>query len=121
MQRLFSMFPAGLPGIALLLLRSSVAIGLLLDDYYHRQGLSGWTQGAAILLSLALFAGYLTPVAAAIGLLLHGLIWFKLGGGAAAAEVILCLDMTALAVLGPGAYSVDASRFGRRVIVWPPD
>jgi len=115
------MFPPGLPGLGLLFLRSSVAIGLLIDDYYRRQGLSGETQGVTILLSLALFAGYLTPVAAAIALLLHGLIWFKLGGGGAAADVIVCLDVIALAFLGPGGYSVDASRFGRRLIALPPD
>jgi hypothetical protein len=119
MQRLFSMFPQGLPGIGLLVLRFSVAISLLIDDYSHRQGLSGAFHAAAILLSIALLAGYLTPVATAIGLLLHGLIWFKLGGGWGAVDLIVSLDMIALALLGPGGYSVDAFRFGRRVVVLP--
>jgi len=119
-QRLFSMFPAGLPGIGLLFLRSSVAIGLLIDDYSHRQGLSAATHGAAILLSVALFAGHLTPIAAAIALLLQGLIWFKLGGSTAAAELIVCLDLIGLVLLGPGAYSVDSYRFGRRIVLPPP-
>src|SRR5215813_11607436 len=55
-QRLFSMFPAGSPGIGLLLLRVSVAIALLLEGYGHRQ--PGWIHAAAILLSITLFAGY---------------------------------------------------------------
>src|SRR5215469_8059785 len=114
------MFPAGWPGIGLLSLRSSVAIALMAENYGHRQGLPGWIQGAAILLSLTLFAGYLTPIVAAIGLLLHGLIWFKSGGGSAAVAIVVSLDMLAVALLGPGAYSVDASRFGRRVVVLPP-
>jgi hypothetical protein len=119
-QRLFSMFPPGLPGIGLLILRSSVAMGLLIDESAHRQGLSGVFHAAAILLVIALLAGYLTPIAAAIGLLLRGLIWFRLGGAWTAVDVIDCLDMVALALLGPGAYSVDAFRFGRRVVVLPP-
>jgi hypothetical protein len=116
MQRLFSMFPPGLPGVGLLLLRSSVAIALLLEG--HRQ--PGWIQAAAILLSITLFAGYVTPIAAGIGLLFHGLIWLTSGGGSAALLSIVSLDITALALLGPGAYSVDASLFGRRVVVLPP-
>jgi hypothetical protein len=74
-QRLFSMFPRGLPGLALVLLRFSVAISLLLEQYRHRQALSGWIQGAAILLSAALCAGYLTPITALIAAVFHGLIW----------------------------------------------
>ena len=76
MQRLFSMFPPGLPGIGLLLLRSSVAIALLLEGYGHRPG---WIPAAAIVLSITLLAGYVTPIAAGIGLLFHGLIWLTSG------------------------------------------
>jgi hypothetical protein len=117
-QRLFSMFPLGLPGIGLLLLRFSVAIALLLEGYGHRQ--PGWIPAAAILLSIPLFAGYMTPIAAAIGLLFHALTWLTWGGGTAALVSIVSLDITALALLGPGAYSVDASLFGRRIVVLPP-
>jgi hypothetical protein len=120
MQRLFSMFPPGWPGIGLLLLRSSVAFALLAESY-PREGLPGWLRGATILLSLILFAGYLTPIAAAIGLVLHGLISFKFGGDSAAVTLIVSLDAVALALIGPGAYSVDASRFGRRVLALPPN
>lgn len=118
-QRLFSMFPRGLPGLALLLLRASVAIALVLEDYAHRRALSSGMHGAAILLSTALCAGYLTPIAAALALLFHGLIWSRLGVGAAGGAIILFLDAMALALLGPGAYSIDSYRFGR-VLVVPP-
>lgn len=113
------MFPTGLPGVALLLLRASVAIALLLEDYAHRRELYGGMHGAAILLSTTLCAGYLTPIAAALALLFHGLIWSGLGVGSAGAAIILSLDAMALALLGPGAYSVDSYRFGR-VLVLPP-
>jgi hypothetical protein len=114
------MFPPGWPGIGLLFLRSSVAIALLLEGCCHRQHPPSWMQGAAILLSIALLAGYLTPIAAAIGLLLHALIWSRLGAGNATIAIVVSLDVIALALLGPGAYSIDCFRFGRRVVVVPP-
>lgn len=119
-QRLFSMFPPGWPGIGLLLLRSSVAIALLAEAYLHRQELPGWVHGAAVLLAVSLITGYLTPIAAAIALLFHVLVWSRLGVGGAALAVVVSLEIIALALLGPGEYSVDAYRFGRRVVVLPP-
>jgi|SRR5579863_7463625 len=113
------MFPQGWPGVGLLFMRSSVAIALLIEGFCQRQGLPGWVHAAAILLSIALFAGYMTPIAAAIGMLCHWLIWFRLDVNAAAA-IIVSLDMMALALLGPGAYSVDGYRYGRRVLEFPP-
>jgi len=104
----------------LLLLRSSAAIALLVENHGHRQDLPVWLKSAAIILSITLIAGYLTPIAAAIGLLIHGLIWLTLGGGSAASVIIISLDLIALALLGPGAYSVDASLFGRRLVILPP-
>ena len=104
----------------MLLLRASVAFALLLEDYAHRRELSGAIQGVVILLSTALCAGYLTPIAAALALLIHGLIWSSLGVSSAGGAIILSLDAMALALLGPGEYSIDAYRFGRRVVVLPP-
>jgi hypothetical protein len=118
-QRLFSMFPPGLPGLALLLLRASAAIALLLDGYGHRHGLPGWVQGATILLSIALSVGYLTPIAAMLAFACHGLIWLALGVDSTTAAIVFSLDALAVALLGPGAYSADSYRFGRRVVVLP--
>jgi hypothetical protein len=120
MQRLFSMFPAGLPGLALLLLRGSVAIALLLEDYGRRYAAFGWVEGATLLISAALAVGYLTPIAAVVALVFHGLIWLAAGIDSATVAVILPLDAMALALLGPGAYSVDSWRFGRRLVELPP-
>jgi hypothetical protein len=39
-------------------------------------------------------------------------------GGCAA---IAILNALALALIGPGAYSIDARRFGRRIVVLPPE
>ena len=119
-QRLFSMFPPGWPGFGLLLLRFSVAIALLAEACAHRQGLPDWLLGAAGLVAASLLAGYLTPVSAGLGLLLHLLVWFRLGSGSAALPAVVLLESTALALLCAGQYSVDAYRFGRRVVVLPP-
>lgn len=114
------MFPSGWPGFGLLLLRFSVAIALLAEACAHRQGLPDWLLGAAGLVAASLLAGYLTPVGAGLGLLLHLLVWFRLGSGGAALATGVLLETTALALLGPGQYSVDAFRFGRRILVPPP-
>jgi uncharacterized membrane protein YphA (DoxX/SURF4 family) len=116
------MFPPGLPGLGLLLLRLSVAIALLFDIYAHSGALPAWVHAVAIVISLAVSVGYLTPIAAAAALALHVLVWIACGAGvdAAAVAVILSCDTLALALLGPGAYSVDSRRFGRRLVVLPP-
>jgi hypothetical protein len=114
------MFPPGMPGLALLLLRASVAMALLFDGYGHRGALSGWLQGAVILLSAGIGVGYFTPIVAALALAFHSAIGLGLGTDNASTLVLFALDATALALLGPGAYSVDSYRFGRRLLVLPP-
>lgn len=116
------MFPPGLPGLALLLLRLSVAVALLLHAYAHQDGLPGWIHGTAILISLVVSVGYLTPIAAAAALACHVLVWLEVGAQADVVVVALvpAIDALALALLGPGAYSVDSRRFGRRLVVLPP-
>jgi hypothetical protein len=120
MQRLFSMFPTGSPGVALLLLRASVAIAIVVETYHHRQNLSGWIEATASVIAVAISAGCLTPIVAAMGLVFHALIWSALGVGSAPAATIVSLDAVALVLLGPGAYSFDSYRFGRRLVVLPP-
>lgn len=114
------MFPAGLPGLALLLLRASVAAPVLLDGCAHPRGLSAWMLGARLLLCMALSVGFLTPIAASLVLMCHLLAWSNLHGGAGLQSIVV-LDALVLALIGPGAYSIDARRFGRRLVVLPPD
>lgn len=111
------MFPPGLPGLALLSLRASVAIALLLEHYGHHQGLPGWMLAVAIVLSAALCLGFLTPVAAVAALVFHGSVWVAFGAESGTMAAMISLDAVALALLGPGGYSIDSYRFGRRIVL----
>jgi uncharacterized membrane protein YphA (DoxX/SURF4 family) len=119
-QRLFSLFPAGWAGFALLLLRASVGMALLLENVAHRHGLSRWIIGPSLVVCAALGAGFLTPIAAAMALGLHVLIWLSQSVDTPGTAAIICIDAIALALLGPGAYSFDSRRFGRRIVVQTP-
>jgi len=119
-QRLFSMFPTGLPGMALLFLRASVAFAVVVETYAHAHTTAAWLKVAAVLIAAALSAGYLTPIAAAMVIAYQVLVWSGLGTVDSAQAIMVSLDSLALALLGPGAYSVDGYLFGRRVVVLPP-
>ena len=108
------MFPSGAPGAALLLLRLSVAASLLLDVAGHPPTLVFW---GALLLVFLLCAGLATPVAAVLACLFEILLFAA--GPSNFPLLVSALVAIALALLGPGAWSVDARMFGRRVIVLP--
>ena len=121
-QRLFSMFPLGGPGIGLLLLRISVAatLGLIVASRTGFASIHSLFVGA-LLVSLCLTIGALTPYLSFIVSVyaLTNLFY----AGSHLDELVsasLILNAASLALLGPGAYSVDARLFGRRVVVVPP-
>jgi hypothetical protein len=120
MQRLFSMFPPGWPGLGLVLLRVSVAVSVLHDTYDTQKELPGWTLIALAVLSVTLSAGFLTPMVAMLALVVRLVSLIGVSGGNEDAICMTILSALALAMLGPGAYSIDAFRFGRRVVVLPP-
>lgn len=102
MQRLFVMFPDRGPGLGLLWLR------LCLSAALFSPGMQGGGWSALCLLAMAMLAlGVLTPLAAVMA---------AVGLSTLPGPWPLALLPLALLVLGPGAYSLDARLFGRRVI-----
>ncbi len=133
LQRLYSTFPGGRPGLGLLLLRAAVGITATAQGVFYLLGPSSPSSGK-LLLGLVLMAsgaslaaGLFTPLAGPlVGLCFLGiaLSWFPAPSwGLHDARLVafgMIITGAALALLGPGAFSLDGRLFGRREIVIPP-
>jgi putative oxidoreductase len=115
MRRLFSTFARGLPGAGLLMLRVVAGIALATHGVTTLKG--GPSIGVTVLQVLAigggilLFAGLWTPIAGAlvaVVALLHAL-WQP---GDPWIHILLGTLGAALALIGPGAWSIDGRLFG---------
>ncbi|HLJ88867.1 MAG TPA: hypothetical protein VKZ53_18760 [Candidatus Angelobacter sp.] len=119
LQRLFSTFANGMPGLGLMIQRFVIATVLV---YRVIEPLPATSQFASTTLQLVdagsailLLVGLWTPLAGVI-VAARGL-WIALSGGSDPwmALVLATLGAT-LAMIGPGACSIDARLFGRRQI-----
>ena len=114
MQRLFSTFAAGWPGTGLLLQRLLIGT-ILLRETFLQVGAGPHFAPVAVPLiaSLLLVVGLGTPY---IGLLVATTqLWPVFSGSADPwTAIILCGLGASLAMIGPGAWSMDARFFGRK-------
>lgn len=117
MQRFFSTFPTGSPGAGLLLLR------LILGAVLIAAAVVAITRSPSSLVITLAFAELLTAAAIILG------VWtpivgvlvclLQIGGllksdGAIEPHLVRAAVGLSLALLGPGAWSIDARLFGRR-------
>jgi uncharacterized membrane protein YphA (DoxX/SURF4 family) len=129
LQRTFSGFPTGYPGLALLLLRlvvggtASSQAWLLITANHGAVNTGVVVALLAFVTGLALVIGFMTPIASVLlsagGLLLTVDVSIPghlplLESGLARLEFIAI--SAALISLGPGALSLDARLYGRREI-----
>ena len=110
------MFPGKAAGFGLLILRCCVATHLMLaspwDDHF-------WKVLAIVVASMGLYTGALTQVACILGLAIEASC-FRAGESSELAQEALQLGfVVSVALLGPGAFSIDAKRFGLRRILPP--
>lgn len=120
-QRLFSMFPTGLVGVALLILRVSVAITIAINAAgCWASMLSSWIIVGFVLAAFCLCFGLLTPYFSLLSSLLQTGVLLCAGGNRYQ-FVTSIVGSGIVSVLGPGAYSVDCRIFGRRLLELPSE
>ncbi len=116
MQRLFSTFAAGWPGIGLLIQRFLIG-AILLRGAFLRPSASSHLAMIVLqlIVSVFLIIGLGTPY---IGLLVAATqLWLIFSGSADLwTAIIICGLGLSLAMIGPGAWSMDARFFGRKHI-----
>ena len=74
---------------------------------------------ALAVLSLLLCIGVLTPIVSVLACLFELASFFLFAHTDGRYIVLTSVNAAAIALLGPGAYSLDARLFGRRVITFP--
>jgi putative oxidoreductase len=119
LQRLFSTFANGWPGFGLLIQRLVLGIALLCHGIAQLRGVPAVEPIAPELtgsvLGLFILAGLWTPAAGALVAVVQ--VWIALtGAGDESVAIILAALGGTLAMIGPGAWSIDARLFGRKHI-----
>jgi len=132
LQRLFSTFPAGRPGIGLLILRLVVGLTLISQSAVYFNNWHSLKLETSVPLALTFFGGLgvllgtLTPLASVLVILSgmgYALSWIQAPTPDIMESKLVLANLIAMAIailfLGPGAFSLDARLFGRREIFIP--
>ncbi len=126
LQRLFSTFASGWPGFGLLLLRVLTCVALI---HYRVAGVHEASAATIITIQLIgvvagllLLAGLWTPVAGVLAAIIN--LWIAVsyifsGAGDPWNPTLEAVLGAALAMLGPGAWSIDSRLYGRKRIDIP--
>jgi putative oxidoreductase len=116
LQRLFSTFANGWPGFGLFIQRLAIGIALLhngiMQIAVQKTG-SAMLEITGAIAGTLLLVGLWTPIAGALAAGIESWIVFS-GTGDAAAPIMLAVLGGTLAMIGPGAWSIDARLFGRK-------
>ena len=120
MRRLFSTFAPGWPGAGLLLMRVIAGVALISTAITRLQTGATVIPILAIVTGLLLMVGLWTPVAGSLVAVIG--IWRTVSHISDPwAGILLATLGAALALVGPGAWSVDARLFGwKRIDVRGP-
>jgi putative oxidoreductase len=115
LRRLFSTFADGLPGAGLLFMRLVAGSMLVAGGFSSLRTGPSIGQATLDVIGMAagvlLLAGLWTPIAGSLAAMLEG--WKAISvHGDSWSSILLGTLAAALAVLGPGAWSVDARLFG---------
>jgi hypothetical protein len=120
MLRAFLVFPTGSVGIALAAFRIGVG-ALFLTSVLPFRGMliSGWGKVTLIFIAVFVLLGALTPYLYFVCSIVEVTKLVSLTGMKAFQLGALILITASLAIVGPGAYSLDAVLFGQRRVIVP--
>jgi uncharacterized membrane protein YphA (DoxX/SURF4 family) len=121
-QRLFSNFADGLPGGGILLLRflaggALIYRGITATSEVHNELVVLQAVGGAA--GLLILGGLWTPVVGLLAGILEVFIGLSHPASHSLALIVAIVSIS-LAMIGPGAFSIDARLYGRKQLL-PPD
>jgi putative oxidoreductase len=118
LQRLFSTFAEGWPGVGLLLQRVLTSAIIVYYGIVHLLEPSSVTTTLSFLIAsvaaVFLFLGFWTPVAGATVAIVGVWVFFVHCSGQSLTAIVVAILGATMAMIGPGIWSIDARLYGRK-------